>query len=139
MQYIMSYEFVSRATETGYGKFSELAQHMMDVLRFSETMRDDCKMIFLTHSENTGDAITPRYGIKTVGKLLAEKVTLEGMFTYVFFTKVEQDDSGKMQYKFVTNNDGECLAKTPMGMFEDMLIDNDLNEIVKIIDEYNAE
>lgn len=136
-QYMLSYEFVDRATEVGYTKFTELAQHAMEVLRYSESMRSDCKMIFLTHSENVGDAINPKYSIKTIGKLLAEKVTLEGLFTYVFFTKVQEGDSGRMEYKFLTNTDGECVAKTPMGMFDELLIDNDLNEIIKVIDAYN--
>lgn len=139
MQYILSYEFVDRATEVGYTKFSELAQHLMEILRYSEQMREDCTMCFLTHSENVGTEIDPKYVIKTVGKLLAEKVTLEGLFTYIFCTKVEEGDDGKMQYKLVTNNDGKCLAKTPMDMFEDMEIDNDLNEILKVIREYNGE
>ena len=139
MQYIMSYEFVDRATEIGYSRFSEIAQHMMEILRYSEQMRDDCTMCFLTHSENVGTEIDPRYVIKTIGKLLSEKVTLEGIFTYIFFAKAEEGDNGKMEYKLVTNNDGKCLAKTPMGMFEELEIDNDLNEILKVIKEYNED
>ncbi len=140
-QYMLSYEFVDRATETGYSKFSELAQHVMNVLRYSETMREDCKMIFLTHSENEGSDINPKYVIKTLGKLLKEKVTLEGLFTYVFFTKVldGENEGDRMQYKFLTNTDGECCAKTPMGMFDDALIDNDLDLVIKTIDKYNNE
>lgn len=136
-QYVLSYEFVDRATEVGYGKFSELAQHAMEILRYAEKMRDNCKMIFLTHSENVGDVMNPKYVIKTVGKLLAEKVTLEGLFTYIFFTKVSEGDDGRMQYKLLTNSDGTCVAKTSLGMFEEMEIDNDLNEIIKVIDAYN--
>ena len=139
MQYILSYEFVDRATEVGYTKFSELAQHLMEILRYAEQMREDCTMCFLTHSENVGTEIDPKYVIKTVGKLLAEKVTLEGLFTYIFCTKVEEGDDGKMIYKLVTNNDGKCLAKTPMGMFEDIEIDNDLIEILETIKQYNEE
>ena len=139
MQYIMSYEFVDRATEVGYTKFSEIAQHLMEILRYSEQMRDDCTMVFLTHSDNVGTEIDPKYVIKTIGKLLSEKVTLEGLFTYIFFTKVEEGEDGKMQYKLVTNNDGKCLAKTPMDMFEELEIDNDLNEILKVIKEYNED
>ena len=139
MQYILSYEFVDRATEVGYTKFSELAQHLMEILRYAEQMREDCTMCFLTHSENVGTEIDPKYVIKTVGKLLAEKVTLEGLFTYIFFAKTEEGDDGKMQYKLVTKNDGKCLAKTPMGMFEDIEIDNDLNEILETIKQYNEE
>lgn len=136
-QYVLSYEFVDRATEVGYTKFSELAQHAMEILRYSEKMREDCKMIFLTHSENVGDNVNPRFVIKTVGKLLSEKVTLEGLFTYIFFTKVSEGDSGKMEYKLITNNNGTCVAKTSFGMFEDLEIDNDLEDIIKVIDEYN--
>lgn len=136
-QYVLSYEFVDRATEVGYTKFSELAQHTMEILRYSEKMREDCKMIFLTHSENVGDNVNPKYVIKTVGKLLSEKVTLEGLFTYIFFTKVSEGDSGRMEYKLITNNDGTCVAKTSFGMFEDLEIDNDLNEIIHVIDAYN--
>lgn len=136
-QYVLSYEFVDRATEVGYTKFTELAQHAMEILRYAEKMRDDCKMIFLTHSENVGDAMNPKYVIKTVGKLLAEKVTLEGLFTYIFFTRVGEGTDGRMEYKLLTNSDGTCVAKTSLGMFEEMEIDNDLNEIIKVIDEYN--
>lgn len=136
-QYVLSYEFVDRATEVGYTKFSELAQHAMEILRYSEKMREDCKMIFLTHSENVGDNVNPKFVIKTVGKLLSEKVTLEGLFTYIFFTKVSEGDSDRMEYKLITNNDGTCVAKTSLGMFEDLEIDNDLNEIIHVIDTYN--
>ena len=139
VQYIMSYEFVDRATEVGYSRFSEIAQHMMEILRYSEQMREDCTMCFLNHSDNVGTEIDPKYVIKTIGKLLSEKVTLEGLFTYIFFTKVTEGDDGKMKYKLVTNNDGKCLAKTPMGMFEELEIDNDLNEILKVIKEYNED
>ena len=135
--YVLSDEFVDRATEVGYTKFSELAQHAMEILRYSEKMREDCKMIFLTHSENVGDNVNPKFVIKTVGKLLSEKVTLEGLFTYIFFTKVSEGDSGRMEYKLITNNDGTCVAKTSFGMFEDLEIDNDLNEIIHVIDAYN--
>lgn len=136
-QYVLSYEFVDRATEVGYTKFSELAQHAMEILRYSEKMREDCKMIFLTHSENVGDNVNPKFVIKTVGKLLSEKVTLEGLFTYIFFTKVSEGDSGRMEYKLITNNDGTCVAKTSFGMFEDLEIDNDLEKIIEVIDDYN--
>ena len=109
----------------------------MEILRYAESMREDCKMIFLTHSENVGDAMNPKYVIKTVGKLLAEKVTLEGLFTYIFFTKVSEGEDGKMKYSLITNTDGQCVAKTPLEMFDELEIDNDLDAIIKVIDEYN--
>lgn len=139
MQYIMSYEFVDRATEIGYSKFSEIAQHLMEILRYSEKMRDDIKLVFLTHCENVGDSLNPKYVIKTVGKMLAEKVTLEGLFTYIFFCKILEGADGNYEYKFLTNTDGAAMAKTPMGMFEEKLIDNDLDAIITQINKYNEE
>ena len=109
----------------------------MEILRYADVMREDCKMIFLTHSENVGDTMNPKYTIKTIGKMLSEKVTLEGLFTYIFFTKVSEGDDGKMKYSLITNTNGQCVAKTPLGMFESLEIDNDLDAIIKVIDEYN--
>ena len=137
-QYVLSYEFVDRATEIGYTRFSEIAQHAMEILRYSENMREDCIMVFLTHSDNVGTETDPHYVIKTIGKLLSEKVTIEGLFTYIFFTKVEEAEPGKMAYKLITNNNGQCVAKTPLDMFEELEIDNDLNKILEVIQEYNS-
>lgn len=100
-------------------------------------MRDDLFVIVMTHSENTGDNLNPYWKIKTIGKMLDSVITLEGLFTYVLFTKVIKDDSDSVQYKFLTNSDGTCTAKSPMGLFEDLLIDNDLDYVVKKIKEYN--
>lgn len=69
--------------------------------------------------------------------MLDSVITLEGLFTYVLFTKIVKDDSDNVQYKFVTNSDGTCTAKSPMEMF-DKLIDNDLKFVIDRINEYNA-
>lgn len=136
-QFVLLFEMLDRSGETGFAKFNELAQHGLDLLRYSDRMRDDVIMIFLTHSEDEGDPLNPKRVVKTVGKILKEKVTVEGLFTYVFFTKVFQDEDGKTQYKFITNNDGTCTAKTPMGMFDELEVDNDLNKILEVIREFN--
>ena len=68
--------------------------------------------------------------------MVKEKVTPEGLFTYVFHALVEEGDNG-MEYKLLTNTDGIHVAKTPLGMFDKLKIDNDLNEIIKVIDAYN--
>ena len=71
--------------------------------------------------------------------MLAEKVTLEGLFTYIFFCKILEGADGNYEYKFLTNTDGAAMAKTPMGMFEEKLIDNDLDAIITQINKYNEE
>lgn len=138
LQYTMAFEFVDRASEKNFDKFNEMAQHMLNIFRTTFELRDDLTVVFLTHSENVGSEIEPKYVIKTLGKLLKEKVTTEGLFTCMLFTEVEFEDDVP-SYKFITNNDGKCIAKSPMGMFENLKIDNDLKEVIEIVKKYNEE
>ena len=136
-QYLQAFEAMARVDEKGYGKFTDMAKHAYEALKTGMDMRDDLFIVVSTHSENTGDNLNPYYKIKTQGKMLDSVITLEGLFTYVLFTKVVKDDSDAVQYKFLTNSDGTCTAKSPMGLFENLLIDNDLDYVVKKITEYN--
>ena len=136
-QYLQAFEAMARVDEKGYGKFTDMAKHAYEALKTGMDMRDDLFIVVSTHSENTGDNLNPYYKIKTQGKMLDSVITLEGLFTYVLFTRVIKDESDKVQYKFLTNSDGTCTAKSPMGLFEDLLIDNDLDYVIKKIQEYN--
>lgn len=138
-QYLQAFEAMARVDEKGYGKFTDMAKHAYEALKTGMNMRDDLFICVLTHSETTGDNINPYYKIKTQGKMLDTVITLEGLFTYVLFTKVIQDESNNVQYKFITNTDGTCTAKSPMGLFDDRLIDNDLNYVINTIIKYNEE
>ena len=138
-QYLQAFEAMARVDEKGYGKFTDMAKHAYEALKAAMNMRDDLTVCVLTHSENTGDNINPYYKIKTQGKMLDSVITLEGLFTYVLFTRVIQNEDNKTEYKFVTNSDGTCTAKTPMGLFPEILIDNDLDLVIKRIKEYNEE
>jgi len=136
-QYLQAFEAMARVDEKGYSKFTDMAKHAYEALKTGMDMRDDLFIVVSTHSENTGDNINPYFKIKTQGKMLDSVITLEGLFTYVLFTRVVKDDSDNVQYKFLTNSDGTCTAKSPMGLFEDLLIDNDLDYVIKKITEYN--
>ena len=136
-QYLMSFEAMDRAQEKGFDKFTQIAQHFYSVLKEGMNMRDDLKVFILTHSENIGDAINPSFKIKTMGKMIDNMITVEGLFTYVMFTTNLKDDDGVIQYKFMTQTDGTTTAKTPMGCFKDLYIDNDLQYVFDQIDEYN--
>lgn len=138
-QYVMGFEAMDRAKEKSYDKFSDMAQHAYQVLKAAMNMRDDLYVVVSTHSENIGDRINPYYKIKTLGKMIDSVITLEGLFTYVFFTSVQRDEENKTSYKFITNSDGTCTAKSPMGLFDDLLVDNDLNLVINRIKEYNEE
>lgn len=137
-QYLQGFESMARVDEKGYAKFTDIAKHAYGVLKSGMDLRDDLFVVIITHSENIGDNINPYYKIKTLGKMLDSVITLEGLFTYVLFTKVINDGES-VQYKFLTNSDGSCTAKSPMGLFDDMLIDNDLDFVINKITEYNEE
>lgn len=127
-QYILAHEFMNRASEKSFEKFTEIAHHAWSIIRECIHTRADLKCFLLTHSD------TDTHGkskAKTIGKLLEEKITLEGMFTIVLHSLYLEG-----QYKFLTSYDGSHIAKSPMGMFADKYIDNDLGYVCKQIDAY---
>lgn len=83
---------------------------------------------FLMHIEKDAEG---REKAKTIGKMLDEKITLEGLFTIVLKTQVVD---GK--YTFRTQNSGNDTVKSPMGMFAEVEIDNDLKAVDTAIREY---
>ena len=133
----MSEEFMANALKSGFEKFNRMAKNMYDVINAGINMSEDKNFILLTHVEidESGKA-----KIKTLGKLLDDKVNLAGLFTYVFYTTVKIGAAGA-DYKFATNttidHSGVLLpAKTPIGMFKETLIPNDLGLIIDKIEEY---
>lgn len=135
----MSFELMNRAEEKSYDKFTQIASHFYTILKKAMVMRPDLNIVFMIHSENVGDALNPQYKMKTVGKMLDTAITLEGLFTYVIFTRKRLDDDDKPVYEFVTNYDGTNTAKTPAGCFESLTIPNNLQLVVDAIYKYNNE
>lgn len=126
--YLMTGEYMRTAKVTGYQKFTELALNYYTLVKIAAALPDDKIVYFMGHSDidNNGNE-----KFKTIGKLLDEKITLEGMFTIVLKTVVTD---GK--YQFSTRNNGQDTVKTPMGMFNEPLIDNDLAAVDKAIRDY---
>lgn len=127
-QYIMANEYMRRSAETGFTKFTEIAKHMWELISFCQTLPDNVTVYFLSHVQ---DGDNGQIKAKTIGKMLDEKITVEGLFTIVLRTNVED---GK--YRFSTQNNGNDTVKSPMGLFDDQYIENDLNEIHSKINEY---
>ena len=126
--YLMTGEYMRAAKVTGYQKFTDLALNYYTLVKTAAALPDDKIVYFMGHSDidNNGNE-----KFKTIGKLLDEKITLEGMFTIVLKTVVTD---GK--YQFSTRNSGQDTVKTPMGMFSEPLIENDLAAVDKAIREY---
>ena len=126
--YLLTDEFMRRATEKGYDKFTELANNFYNLIQFITVRLPREKIVYLLMHEDENE-ITGVVKPKTIGKLLDEKVCVEGMFTIVLRC---------IDHKFYTNNSG--CAKSPEEMFTTEEIDNDLQLIDKAIrDYYNLE
>lgn len=126
--YIMTNEFVSKATETGYTKFSVIAQKFYNFVEYIKTLDGDKRVYLMMHEEKSenGD-IAP----KTCGKMLDNQICVEGLFSILLRCVFD----GK-EHKFKTATDGLDVCKTPIGMFEEELIDNDLKLVDNTICEY---
>lgn len=124
-QYLLVNEMFDRSSEKGYDKFTDIAKNFRDLVHFvNEAAPDDMIVYFLHHSETGADG---REKCKTIGKMLEEKLVIEGMFDVVIYCA---------DHKFYTQANEISSAKTPEGMFEDLEIPNDLALVDQAIREY---
>ena len=127
-QYVMANEFMRRAAERGYDKFTEIARHAWDIADCVRMLPNDVIVYVMCHTDSDQDGFEK---LKTIGKLLDEKIVLEGMSTIVLKTAVSDG-----QYMFLTQNNGKDTVKSPEGMFPAYAIDNDLNYVDQKIRSY---
>ena len=127
-QYLMAFESFDRAKETGWGKNIDLASNFKNLIQFViKNTPQDTITYFLHHTEITS---TGKIKAKTLGQMLDNQLTVEGLFSIVLLCTTESDG-----HYFITNSDGTNTCKSPMGMFE-LKIDNDLKMVDTIIREY---
>lgn len=126
--YLMVNEFMRTAKQSGYQKYTDMAVSFNNLIEFASRLPEDVIVYFMGHSEQSDDG---REHFKTIGKMLDNYVTLEGKFTIVLKTVVQD---GK--YYFATHNNGQDTVKSPFGMFEGDLIENDLKAVDEAIRAY---
>lgn len=128
-QYLMANEFMRRSKETGYQKYTEMATSYWNLVQMViKNLPPDRIVYFLSHVERDQNG---NEKCKTIGRMLDEKITVEGMFTVVLKTRVKDG-----HYTFVTQTNGKDTVKSPMGMFDAVEIDNDLAMVDRIIRDY---
>ena len=127
-QYIMANAFMRNALVKGFDKYNLIGKDFWDIIYAIRELSDDKIVYFLHHEETDDSGITHA---KTQGKLIDNHVTLEGMFTIVLRTFVQDGF-----YSFSTQNSGTDTVKSPMGMFADVKIENDLYLVDSTIREY---
>jgi len=126
--YLMVDQFMAYSQVKGYEKYNIMAYNFSNLIEAARALPDDKIVYFMGHSEQMDDG---REHFKTIGKMLDNYVTLEGKFTTVLKTVVKDGN-----YYFSTHNNGYDTVKSPIGMFDEDLIDNDLKAVDDIMREY---
>lgn len=126
--YLITTEFMSKSSVKGFDKYNELANNFWNLIQGIKNIEGG-KIVFLIMHEDVDDDgnIKP----KTIGKLLDDKVNVQGMFTVCIRSLVENGN-----YIFRLKNNGQDCVKTPIGMFDKEEMENDLKEVDRIIREY---
>jgi hypothetical protein len=127
-QYIMSFQYMRRIHENGWDKWNDIQGDFFQIIQSVDLLPDDVTVYFLSHTQRDDEG---HEKIKTMGKMLDEKITIEGLFTTVLKTSVQDG-----HYYFVTQNNGMDTVKSPIGMFDTYAIDNDLKYVDEKIRNY---
>lgn len=120
-QYIMSFQYMRRIHENGWDKWNDIQVDFFNIIQACDNLPADTVVYFLSHLTKDDEG---NEKIKTMGKMLDEKITIEGLFTTVLKTSVQDG-----QYYFLTQNSGKDTVKSPIGMFDTYAIDNDLKYV----------
>lgn len=132
-QYILANEFMRRVLDkesgnAAFAKYNEIAHNAWQILMTAGQLADTTRVYILAHTQEDEQG---NVKAKTIGKLLDEKITIEGLLTIVMRTRVING-----QYLFSTQNSGSDTVKTPLGMFADEHIPNDLAAVDAAICDY---
>ena len=117
-QYLLSIPYMNRIHEGGWDKWNDFGDDYFKLIDVCADLPADVRVYYLSHCETLENGITT---IKLIGKLLREKITIEGLFTIVLRTSVIDQ-----KYFFLTQNSGKDTVKSPMGMFSEYAVENDL-------------
>lgn len=127
-QYLLAFELFDKAKEKGYEKFTDIAIHFKNMITYiSRDLSPDTIVYFLHHTE---EAENGKIKAKTVGKMLDNQITLEGLFSIVLLCVADGNN-----HKFITQSDGTTTAKSPEDMFP-LELENDLKQVDTAIREY---
>ena len=128
-QYLMCFESFAKAKDMGYGKFTDIALNFYNLVQYViRQTPPDVLVYFLHHTET--DSNTGKVKAKTMGKMLDNQLTLEGLFSIVLNCVTDGQ-----KHVFITQSDGYNTAKSPMEMFP-LEMENDLKKVDQTIREY---
>lgn len=127
-QAVLVNEMMARSTEKGYEKFTDIAKGAWEVFNTAGALSEHRRVYILAHTQSDDHG---QIRMKTVGRMVDEKIVPEGYFTIVLRTEVINS-----QYLFSTQTNGQDCCKSPMGMFQEQHIPNDLHAVDAAIAEF---
>ena len=126
--YLITTEFMSKSSIKGFDKYNELANNFWDLIQGIKNLQGGKTVYLIMHEDSDDDGnVKP----KTIGKLLDDKVNIQGMFTVCIRSMIQNGN-----YIFRLKNNGQDCVKTPIGMFEQEEMENDLKKVDDIIRDY---
>ena len=127
---LMIADEMRRMREKGYDKWQDLAQSIYMLLDYALTMRDDLVIVFTAHAQTEHDDNGYLFTrIKTSGRKW-DKITVESKFSTVLLAKCVD---GKYVFETQANF---STAKSPLGMLEEKIIENDIEKVIQALQEY---
>jgi hypothetical protein len=134
--YAMIGEFMEKAKTVGFAKFTEMGDNVYKTLKSIDGLREDLTVVVMAHTEVKSFNGVDRtvFGVPG-GKLVQDVVKPEGMFLYILETIV-QKKGNDISYGFMTQNNTTNMAKSPEGMFDAQIIDNDIQAVLDAITKY---
>lgn len=126
--YLMSFENFDKANIKSYDKFTTMAQNYYKLIEAARDLDNEKICYIVMHEEVDEDG---KLKPKAIGKMLNQQLCIEGLFTIVLRYKYENG-----QYLIQTKTDGSSVVKSPIDLFEENEVPNDLYEIDKKIRDY---
>lgn len=126
--YIMQFEEMRRVEQTGFSKFTQMAKNFYELIEHAQSLPTDTRIYFMMHTQTDANGVIKP---KTTGKMLDEKIVIEGLFAIVLRSMAVDG-----RYMFSTRTSGSDPVKTPLDMFENHEIDNDLRFVDDEIKKY---
>ena len=121
-------EFMAKSSIKGFDKYNELANNFWNLIQGIKNVKGGKTVYLIMHEDSDEDGnVKP----KTIGKLLDDKVNIQGMFTVCIRSMFENGN-----YIFRLKNNGQDCVKTPIGMFEEEEMENDLKKLDEVVRDY---
>lgn len=137
INYLLSNNIFETALDTGYQKFTVHAKNYYDLITAAQSMRDDLSVVLISHIENYGTDVEPKYRLWTTGKMLVNQINLDGLFSYnIYSERIVNTEDDSIDYVFRTRTNGNDTCRTVAGCFGSKYIEPNLKQVLDRINQF---